>query len=164
MIPLPPWPARSKADNLAMLFWLNARLDQMQDAWEHDAFFGRLPEQQGTILDIAIDSAEHGNIEDLRRELVKLADDPRIAKFVNLPKKPKGERWRQDKGSVFDGAVRDVARIKFLWKKFYGKQRRHDRDGWSAVRFAAMRWEMSELLEIPLSKRLKKHPADQSMR
>jgi hypothetical protein len=131
-IPLPP---RNKADNLAMLRWLNARLDEMQRAWVRDVFHGRLPYH--TIWDSAIDLAEQGNIEDLRQELVKVTGDPRIARFVNLPKQPKkGVRWKQDRGSVFDEAVRDVARINFLW----GKQRRRSTDGgWSAVKFAVKR-------------------------
>ncbi len=175
---LPPWPARCEADNLLMLEWLNPKLDKLgeqaidgdveddEDDAEHE--FALVPAEGADEISGGIEFAEHGEIEPLRRTLVELTKDSRIARFINLPKRPTRARWLVHPldREVFDSdgfdfcerervrwGADDVVRIRRLWRKYYGKKRRRAVDGWSALHFAALRWKVSE---SQITNRLKK--------
>jgi hypothetical protein len=177
---LPPWPARCEADNEAMYQWLNPKLENMgvakidgrpeddEDDSDTECWLEKrdpATEKIEDYLPAAIEDAEHGDIEGLRAVLIELAKDDRVGRFVNLPKQPKGKRWPRER-EIYDPvefgfcererirwAADDVFRIRSLWRKYYGRQRRRASDGWSAEKFAARRWNVSE---PQISARLKK--------
>jgi hypothetical protein len=146
MAALPPWPARNEADNLRMLRWLEDELRQLDHKEMYAAY--HLPKivDARERMDFAVDYAERGDIGLLREELAKLAGDPRVARFVNLPTLARGERWRTDgrARSLIACAAEDVDRIRALWRQHYKKKKRRSTDGWSADVFAAKIWEIGE--------------------
>jgi hypothetical protein len=149
----PPWPARSEADNHEMLRWLEWQLDEIQ--WkEISTLFQQPPFNEAERLEYAIECAESGDVELLRKELVKHINDPRIARFVNLPKLKQGERWTVNSSNWIGKAAADVPRIRQLWRKHYEKKQRRKSDGWSAERFAAEIWKVGV---DQIERYLKKH-------
>lgn len=88
---LPPWPARCEADNLLMFEWLTETLNVLgEEAIHYTIRKWNSKLTAGDGLDFAIDHANHGNIDLLRHILVERIKDPRIGKFINLPKLSKG--------------------------------------------------------------------------
>ena len=99
---LPPWPARCEADNLAMFKWLNPKLDKLgiakiwgekesfEDEEDQTEIVFQLVKRRATKIRVslpgAIEGAERGDIELLREVLVELAKEPRVGRFINLPK------------------------------------------------------------------------------
>ena len=83
----PVWPARCEADNRAMLRYLEVRLFEIESkklvTWHKDA---RVPHTDAERLDYAIKYAEAGDVRELRDELLRRIEDPRIGRFINLPK------------------------------------------------------------------------------
>jgi hypothetical protein len=136
---LPRWPARSEADNLDMFYWLQAQLDQMlfEEIDQTNKYWFAKDD-----LSYFIASAESGNIGLLRTALAK--DDPRIAKFVNLPKQSTRRRWQSPRwpygGNRIHCAAEDVVRIRALWQQHFKKKKRISSTDLSAVDFAAKRW------------------------
>src|SRR5262249_43708303 len=103
----------------------------------------------------AIEQAEQGKIEPLRKKLTELAGDSRVARFINLPKLQRGVQWSRRRDKIDDSgelserervnlAVGDVFRIRRLWRHYFKKGQRRASDGWTAVEFAAKRWGVSE--------------------
>lgn len=156
---LPPWPARCEADNLLMFEWLTETLNVLgEEAIHYTIRKWNSKLTAGDGLDFAIDRANHGNIDLLRHILVERIKDPRIGKFINLPKLSKGARWATHPldamyVSPLTWAVDDVVRIHALWREHFGKKRRLSTDGWSAEKFAAMRWKIDV---IQIVNRMKK--------
>jgi hypothetical protein len=181
---LPPWPARCEADNLLMFEWLNPKLEKLgeqaingdieDDEADFEYEYAFMPPEETDIADAinsGIEDAEHGEIEPLRRALVELTKNPKITRFINLPKRPTRARWpvHPARREIFDPddddelrfcrsecirwAADDVVRIRRLWRKHFGKKRRRSSDGWSAVALAARRWDVSE---SQIENRLKK--------
>jgi hypothetical protein len=156
---LPRWPARGKADNLAMLNWLNEKLAVIGEAAIDDEI--RKWNSKTKILDFALDFAEHGRVDLLRHVLVELTKDARVAKFINLPKQRKGVRWRTHPldamfNSTLAWAADDTGRIRALWREHFGKKRRRASDGWSAEQFAAKRWNVDVRQIISRAKKPKR--------
>jgi hypothetical protein len=132
-----------------MFRWLDARLNEI---WVEERRADICPVPRAVpravskqeLMTLAIKEAERGYVETLRKELTKLAGDPSVGRFINLPKQKKGVRWTIDRSSQVDFAVADVGHIYALWRAHFGKRRRRAVDGWPAERFAAERWEVSE--------------------
>jgi hypothetical protein len=137
-----------------MLRWLKWRLHALDVNEIYDALHQPLytPAER---LKAAIAYAEQGDVDLLRQELIKITGDPKVGRFVNLPKLRKGERWRTSDGpSWIAKAAADVPRIRKLWAEHYNKKRRRRSDGWSAERFAGEIWTVDvEQIE----RHLKKH-------
>ena len=114
---LPPWPARCEADNLAMFKWLNPKLDKLgiakiwgekksfEDEEDQTEIVFQLVKRRATKIRVslpgAIEGAERGDIELLREVLVELAKEPRVGRFINLPKQKRGVRWPRER-EIFD--------------------------------------------------------------
>lgn len=99
---------------------------------------------QGAPYAPELDAAERGDIEPLRSRLKAI--NPRIAKFVNLPRRNRGKRWpkvRLDTNKRL-AVVEDIRRIRALWILHYGKKNRRADDGPSAEAIAAKRWGVKE--------------------
>ena len=134
----PPWPARCEADNRSMQRYLDIKLQEIEGAeftarW-HDA---HVPYTEPERLDYAIECAEAGDVRELRAELVRRIGDPRIGRFVNLPKLRKGERWSRTSDSWIAKAAAAVPVIHKLLNEYTGKKSRRKSDGWTAKQFAA---------------------------
>jgi hypothetical protein len=165
-----------------MFEWLNTKLDKLgeqaingdieDDENDVEYEFSFVPREETDIANAiseGIDDAEHGEIEPLRAALVELTKNPKITRFINLPKRPTRARWpvHPARREIFDPddelrlcrsecirwAADDVVRIRSLWRKHFGKKRRRSSDGWSAVELAARRWDVSE---SQIENRLKK--------
>jgi hypothetical protein len=172
---LPPWNARDQRDNDLMAQWLNDRLDEVQKG-VHDnltldndpqfAFFWEETQARRRAGGKEIYEAQQGNIEPLR-ELVR-KHIPALAEFIHLPKQPgKGKRFQKSEFNVeraiftdpkkraLTFAAWDVATIRDLWERHYGKKKRSNP---SAEDFAAARHkvEVNELCEWTRSRQLPK--------
>jgi hypothetical protein len=80
-------------------------------------------------LDVAIAAFERGDPEPLRRLLER--EDPRLRHCINLPKRKRGQRFKRLRVVKHDGpemrlkrALRDLPRIRAIWKAAYGKTNR----------------------------------------
>ena len=135
----PVWPARCEADNHAMLRYLEVRLFEIESkklvTWHKDA---RVPHTDAERLDYAIKYAEAGDVRELRNELLRRIEDPRIGRFINLPKlaNKKGEHWSKPTDTWIGKAAAAVPTIRKLLRDYKGKQWQKG-DGWSAEQFAA---------------------------
>jgi hypothetical protein len=144
---LPRWPARCEADNLVMFEWLTEKLNVLGEAAVHETI--RTWNGRAIGLDFAIDFADHGRIGLLRHLLVELTKNHRVEKFINLPKLRKGARWPTHPldamcASPLTWAVDDVDRIRALWHEHFGQKRRRSINSWTAEKFAAKRWGVTE--------------------
>lgn len=151
---LPAWPARNEADNQAMLQWLEWKLNGLDSKKLYDAFHQSPLTDATERLHRAIEYAEGGDIELLRQELVKITGNPKVGRFVNLPKLKRGERWTVNSSNWIGKAAADVPRIRKLWHQYYNKRQRRKSDGWSAARFAAEIWTVGD---DQIERYLKKH-------
>lgn len=180
MTKLPPWQAHNPRERRAMARWVNQVLDRADDKemddfmQAHYADVAALRENIGAAdviprhhgerpaesFDREIELAERGNIEPLRKRL------PHLAKFLHLAKRGVGQRYpkitaveraRANLGiDEVQEAVKDVRRIRALWKQCYGKQNRPRGDN-LAAEIAAGRWAGVEVEDI--IQRMKKSPA-----
>jgi hypothetical protein len=150
---LPPWQAARPADQELMHRWVNAQLDELDAAFDHD--MDELAETQdwgpGTTqeearrlwnLGLAKEAARQGDFTLLRRMF------PELARFLNPPSKlGQGKRPRQPDYSFkqhhMRQAIDDVHRIRQIWAQHYGRWKRHydDRDV-SAEAIAAARHDL----------------------
>ena len=153
MTSLPAWPARNEADNQKMLRWLDSQLFVLQTKKIRDAFH-RPPFTESERRAYAIKRAKAGDVEPLRRLFIRLADDPEVGRFVNLPKLKKGERWTVNSSNWIAQAAEGVRLIRKLWFEHYGKKRRRKTDGWTAEQFAAEIWLIDA---SQIERYLKKH-------
>jgi hypothetical protein len=154
----PPWIARSRRDRQLMVNWLEVKLDKIFfdefEKYQHEGL-----KNYDKVLAWAkklgpeIAEAEHGNVEPLRRRF------PVIAKYINLPRRHRGQRYprREDVNKVgpLNAAAADISRIRAIWQEHYGKKNR-PADQASAEEIAAELWDVK--IE-DLVKHLKKIPA-----
>jgi hypothetical protein len=111
--------------------------------------------------------AQQGNIEPLRELIRKLM--PPLAEFIHLPPQPgKGKRFQKSQYNVeraifadphkraLTFAAWDVATIRDLWERHYGKKKRSNPSSLSAEDFAAARHkvEVGELCDWMKSRQL----------
>jgi hypothetical protein len=142
--PLPPW----TGDDNAMLRWLGQQLKAMKYADKVKILLGNFEVSEdadgrvhfnwikGKELANAIDFAEHGDVEPLRKLY------PDIAEFINLPKRARGKRFKNSSRYINPilGAAQDARRIRMLWKKFYPEFYPNREKSASADWFAAQLW------------------------
>ena len=174
---LPLWSARDKRDNDLMEQWLNERFDKIQK-WLHDNlsrdndlqfdfFWDREEIQSRGGKEIY--EAQQGNIEPLRKLIRERI--PPLVEFIHLPPQPgKGKRFQKSKYNVeraifvdlkkraLTFAAWDVATIRDLWQRHYGKKKRSNPSALSAEDFAAARHkvDVNELCEWMRSRQLPK--------
>jgi hypothetical protein len=141
-VELPDW---NSSESEPMLEWLRAELQCAST--EDEPFDPRQTEeerqeerrQRANLAKLdrwAIDQAEHGNIEPLRRHYPHLAD------YLHLPKRKRGYRFHPKPLVDFvQTAANDVPRIHALWAKHYKKKKRR-RGQMSAEEFAALLWDV----------------------
>jgi hypothetical protein len=92
-------------------------------------------------LAAAVASAEHGNIDPIRKLL------PRIAKFLHLPPPPprrRGPKRKNPRGWTWaiDEARDDVQRVRALWREHFGRVYRSESP--RATEIAAARHDLKE--------------------
>jgi hypothetical protein len=128
-------------DHKAMLEWLEPKLSAKLTAlhiepWEAIAAWRKMTPYERAML-----AASRGNVEPLRRYLIKLTGDAGIARFVNLPKLKRGEHWKA-KGNEKQKPLQppEIAEwanlIRDLWREHYGPRQRRKTDDWTAEEFA----------------------------
>jgi hypothetical protein len=170
---LPPWHAHNPRERRAMERWVNQALDRADDLEMDDFMQAHYAECATFDFDLKkmalprvgygweIEEAERGNIEPLRKRL------PHLAKFLCRPKLRRGKHFpkatvveltiRRDGFDRVQEAVKDVRRIRALWKQCCGKKNRRADDGPSAEDIAAGRWKGVDVDDI--IQRMKKSPA-----
>jgi hypothetical protein len=145
---LPPWIARNPRDRECMRTWVNAKLDEAI-AIEYREFVAnaaklgqQLPSEhldddekarrrhRGLAKtrewqeELALQQAEQGNLEPLRKQ------NPRLAWFINLPRLSKpGEHFKKKPSTdaphcQLEEALFELKRVRAPWKKHYGKTNR----------------------------------------
>jgi hypothetical protein len=158
---LPPWTAGNERERRMMHDWVNARLDEENQAEakrlvgdvdpdapyrppviapEHAEKYNKWRREGGFELE----AAKHGVIEPARK-LVRSVF-PLLADLVQLPPLKRGKKYyptRSVKGLHIAGAANDVERIRVLWKAHYNRRNRRPSDGPSAIEIAAERHEVS---------------------
>ena len=157
---LPPWHVRAAthdADIAAMVAWTNAKLDDLDIAFdsEHAELLDTQDHGPGTTqeearqfwnLEIAKAKARNGDFTQLRRML------PAVAEFLNPPRRKRGER-RRYADWIFEEkrtrlAIDDVYRIRQIWAQpaphGYGKWKRSLNDDVTAEAIAARRHDVTE--------------------
>jgi hypothetical protein len=157
----PPWEAKDKRDRQWMETWVNEKLDGI--SWERAVAMMRSAVERRDQnrkcveelmacpqwhIDQAIAAAEHGDPEPLRRLLKRI--DPRLERYIHLPKLKRGEHFNKipvvDENAPcrrLQGALRELPRIKAIWKEHYGKTNRQDGQ-LRATEIAANRWRLTE--------------------
>jgi hypothetical protein len=152
--------AARERDHDRMINWLRSEMDKIYDL-EIDDYqrvqkrFADPARIEAYWKTICLNQARHGNIGPLREFIRKR--DPKLAEFINLPKRKKGVRFPKDKSSdKVDLAVADVGRIRSLWKKHFGRLKRPKNDPLAAEQIAADWWdvEVEDVIE-----RIRKKPA-----
>jgi hypothetical protein len=132
-----------------MIAWVNDELFQLDVEKMRKDLSGENALAGDSYMDWLIDQAEHGDIEPLRRHF------PRLAPYLHLPKRKRGQRFLRDQSNPVRGAVNDVTRIRAIWKKHFGRKTRPKTDLVSAEQIAADRWEVDVDTVI---NRMKKSP------
>ena len=124
----------------------------------HFAIYGTVPRLK------ALQEAEQGNLEPLRKQY------PRLARFINLPKLSKpGEHFKKKPSTNYlaphcrlEEALFELPRVRAFWKKRYGKTNR-PAGQLTAEEIVAERWNLN-LAEVNRKrisrKRLKRAPGD----
>jgi hypothetical protein len=136
MTGLPPW----SGDHVAMLRWLEPELNAKLSATLATHAVASEAKTM-TPLELAMLAASRGNVEPLRRHLVELTGDVEVARFINLPKLQRGERWRparirKRKQTVQPPQIAEWAiLIREIWREHFGALKRRSPD-WSAEDFA----------------------------
>jgi hypothetical protein len=146
---LPPWIARNPRDRERMRTWVNAKLDEAIAIEEREfvANVAKLGQQllsehldddekarrkhRGLAKDrerqeeLALQQAEQGNLEPLRKR------NPRLARFINLPPLKRGEHFKKKPPTDhlaphcrLEEALFELKCVHALWKKHYGKTNR----------------------------------------
>jgi hypothetical protein len=146
--------------------WVNARLDIIDDML--NAWIDTQPKATEYFADDELEvlEAEKGNIEPLR------AKYPRLARFLHLPRRRRGERYLPDKnviaqsyempgGRVVDGlgltlATYDTAVIRELWRVHYMRRPQ----GYATAEEIAARRHDVDVDDIHLFLSSKKRPPD----
>jgi hypothetical protein len=138
----PPWFARNKRERQQMIAFVNAKLDEIArqkviaagkaaaaNLEQNRKAAAELLADRKWHLDIAIAAAERGDPEPLRRSLER--EDPRLRQYTNLPKRKRGQRFKRlrvvkynDREMRLKQAVRELPRIRAIWKEAYGKTKR----------------------------------------
>ena len=112
----PRWESRHQRDLAAMTWWVNDELNKMDTQELRTNLAGENAVDPSKYLGWAIAQADQDrNIEPLRRAL------PHLARFLQLPKRKRGQRLPRRGFNPVKGAVDDIKRIRNLWKKHYGK-------------------------------------------
>jgi hypothetical protein len=158
---LPPWTAGNERERRMMHDWVNARLNEENQAEaerrigdadvdapcrppviapEHAEKYNKWRREGG--LERA--AAEHGVMELARRRVRSVF--PLLADLVQLPPLKRGKKYyptRSGHRLHIAGAAKDVERIRVLWKAHYNRRNRRVSDGPSAIEIAAERHEVS---------------------
>jgi hypothetical protein len=127
------WECRTAREARAMVWWVNDQLSAL-DAAEHLRNV-RGERSADERLASCIAQADRGNIEPLRKLFPQIP-----VRFIRLPARKRPSRHRR--WDPVGGAVKDVARIRALWKKNFGRVNRARGDLVSAEQIAADRWEV----------------------
>jgi hypothetical protein len=150
---LPRWECRKAGDEQKMTKWVNDEIDRIETVSNRFLNYGEsvLASDECYVKTQAIEQADQGNIEPLRRLL------PEYARFLCRPKQGRGKRFPKDeKNDRVGRAVDDVTLIRALWQQHYGRKNRPKNDPVTAEQIAADRWKVD--VEAVVS-RLKKAPA-----
>jgi hypothetical protein len=133
MSKLPRWDCSKPRDAQDMIKWVKIELDRTRKPPGGWAEGLRMFDPEHVKFR-AIEQAEKGNMEPLRRLL------PGLARFLHRPKQKRGKRFPKDKeGDPVTAAASDVKTIRKLWKTHYGKMNRPKNDPITAEQIAADR-------------------------
>lgn len=140
---LPRYSARHKRDRQTMIDWVIGVLN-----WEDEEFAKVFYSREYNEKVSAYDKAEFERDPDMLEIRAAWAGDigplqqkyPQLAPFLKAPppRQQKKDKWR---GDILDLVVRDVKRIKDLWKKHHKRTKRSVVDGASAIEIAIERWD-----------------------
>ena len=167
---LPQWIAHNPRDRERMRTWVNAKLDEAIAIEERKvaadiAKAGHLlSERLGRLNDdekarrkdrglakarewqeeLALQQAEQGNLEPLRKQY------PRLARFINLPRLKRGEHFKKKPPTDhlaphcrLEEALFELPRVRAFWKKHYRKTNR-PKGQLTAEEIVAERWDLDE--------------------
>jgi hypothetical protein len=150
MSTLPQWKCRNEHEAKAMTDWVNDQLDQIEIVSERFSRYGEtvLSEDDKYLIEQAIEQADKGDIEPLRRLF------PHLARFMCRPPRERGKRFpKNTEDDPVRRAAADVKLIRALWAKHYGKKNRPPNDRVTAVQIAADRWGVND---VTLTNRMNK--------
>jgi hypothetical protein len=85
-------------DPLKVLEWLEPLLDARladQSIAKISRFMSQPKSGKTSTHQQAMLAAANGDVEPLRKYLAELTGDPEVARFINLPKLPRGQNWRR---------------------------------------------------------------------
>jgi hypothetical protein len=157
----PRWTARNERERRMMHDWVNARLNEENQAEaerrigdadldapyrppviapEHAEKYNKWRREGG--LERA--AAEHGVIKPARDKVRSVFPLP--ADLVQLPPLKRGKKYypaRSGHRLHIAGAAKDVERIRVLWKAHYNRRNRRPSDGLSAIEIAAARHDVT---------------------
>jgi hypothetical protein len=129
----PVWKFRNKRDAKAMVDWVNEQLDRESSNpfLEHVKLVEAM---YGGSLEEAIERADKGDVEPLRRLF------PELARFIHRPRLKRGQRFPKNPETDPVGkAVDDYQSIRALWRRTYGIKNRRTDDPVTALKIAADR-------------------------
>jgi hypothetical protein len=118
---LPQWECRTASEEKAMTDWVNAELNRIKIDSENFVRYGesRLTLDERYVLERAIEEADRGNIESLRRL------HPHLARFLQPPELGVGEKYQKDNSNdLVNKAVGDVQTIRLLWRRYFPDHKR----------------------------------------
>jgi len=115
-----------------MVWWVNAQLNWLDDAEHLKTVRGqRTPDER---LAWCIARADHGDVEPLRKLFPQIP-----VRFIRLPPRKRPMPYKYDPTG---DAVKDVRRIRALWKQHFGRVNRARVDLVTAEQIAADRCEV----------------------
>jgi len=167
---LPPWKAHSPRHRERMRAWVNAELDAQEAAFHrrlvsevanYTRLLGErlshlddgeksrrkergLAKTQEWLRELALQQAEQGNLEPLRKL------HPGLARFINKPLLKRGEHFGKKLSDDpvalrcrLEEALAELPRVRAIWKKHYGKTNRQGGQ-LTAEEIVAARWGLDE--------------------
>jgi hypothetical protein len=167
---LPQWIAHNPRDRERMRTWVNAKLDEAIAIEERKVaadiakaghllseHLGRLNDDEKARRkdrglakarewqeELALQQAEQGNLEPLRKQY------PRLARFINLPRLKRGEHFKKKPPTDhltphcrLEEALFELPRVRAFWEKHYGKTNRPSGQ-LTAEEIVAERWDLDE--------------------
>lgn len=163
----PPWAAQNKREKDAMRDWIFYQIEETYRKHRDDTLSGRTNKESVWIL---IEDVEDAAVEDAYRgDLTKLRElfDPKFHPFLHPPRK-RGRRpyaSRPSRSEHYDDSAKLlmarklVPIIRAIWRKHYGKWRRHPEYGYDAYEIAAAYFNIKDVEAVaakPSGKRKKK--------
>ena len=155
----------SEDERCWMYEWVSSRLHDEAEIyeWRGTHLEGLFDEEQEETYDgvrayfdddAALRAAERGDVEPLRMR------HPKIARFINLPPLERGKKWRavkkrrwpyppRDRTDRVDLAAAEVAIVRAIWKKHYGRTNQPRGGQLTPADIVALRWDVApeEVLE-----------------